>query len=102
MIDANDPPTPHSPLLPACPICNNKDASCKSCGGRGTFRVEQHPSEFVPALAFRVASFADLYLDHGLPVVSGGALDQSNWFVEAASFCVADRERNIADRYGKT
>jgi len=64
--------------------------------------VEQHPCNIVPAAFFRVAAFADAYLDKGLPMVAGGMLDQSNWFAEAATFCVSDRERMIQDKYGKT
>ena len=100
--DENDPPTPESATMAACPMCEQKDAQCKSCGGRGVFRIEQHPREFVPDLAYRVAQIADLYGDHGLPPVAGGSLDQSNWFITAAALCIADHKRIVAERHGKT
>ena len=101
-MDGQDPPSPQSPILVACPVCNRKDPQCPACGGRGEFRVEQDPRARLPRLASRVAQLADLYLDHGLPPVTGGSLSQSNWFVDAAAFCVADRERMIADRYARS
>lgn len=101
MVDFTKPITPSQPILPVCPRCNEKDAACPSCGGRGRFRVEQDPRQTVPASAFRIAAMADLYFDHGLPPIGGGQMDQSNWFLDAAMFCVSDRERMIAQRYGQ-
>jgi hypothetical protein len=41
-----------------------------------------------------------MYIEHGIPLVPGGIMDQSNWFNAAASFCASDRERNLAEHYG--
>ena len=100
--DPNDPPTPASAAMAACPICEQKDAKCKACGGAGTFRIESDPATLVPSLAYRVAQFAELYIENGLPLISGGVIDQSSWFASAAAFCVADRKRIIAEQYGTT
>ena len=101
-VDPNDLPTPQNPLLPACPVCEKADAACRACNGRGVFRVEQDPREIIPRFAYRVAEFAELYLENGVPPVSGGALDQSHWFITAAGLCVADRKRILAEHYGET
>lgn len=89
---------PTEPTLAVCPRCGRKDDDCPSCGGRGTYVIDKNA---VPSIAYRVAQLAEMYLDHGIPPVSGGSLEQSNWFVEAANFVVSDRERMIAERYGK-
>lgn len=101
VLDGHDPPSPRSPLLVICPRCNEKDAECESCGGTGRFRVTDDPRRAVPGMAYQVSHLAELYLDKGLPLVAGGMLDQPAWFVDAASFCVSDRERILGDRYGK-
>lgn len=101
-MDGHEPPTPQTPLLIVCPRCNEKDDACPSCGGRGRLRIEQDPRKSLPHAAFRVAHLAELYHDKGLPMVAGGALDQSAWFVDASTLCVSDRDRILNDRYGKT
>lgn len=100
-LDGHPDPTPQSPILLVCPRCDRKQSDCPSCGGRGTFRVEQHPRQLVPPWVWRVCQLADMYLDHGVPPVGGGSLEQSNWFSEAAMFCIGDRDRILAERYGK-
>ena len=100
LFDMNDPPTPHEPMLAACVACDNRDSQCRTCGGRGTFRVEADPRGSIPSVSFKVCQFADMYIEHGIPLVPGGIMDQSNWFNAAASFCASDRERNLAEHYG--
>jgi len=98
VVDVNDPPTPQSPIKMACPKCGGRDAACEQCGDDGRVSIT---SIDVPAWCFRVASMSDMYIDHGVPAVAGGQLDQSNWFYVAAMFCHASRERILADRYGQ-
>ena len=84
-----------------CPSCDRKRDDCPRCGGRGTLRIESDPTDTIPLWCYRVAEMADHYSEHGLPPVAGGMLDQSSWFADASSLCISDRERNIAERYGK-
>lgn len=101
-LDGQDDPTPQSPVLAICPRCDAKDKRCPYCSGRGTFRIERHPAQLVPAWVWSLCALADLYIEKGLPPIAGGSLDQSSWFVNAAMFIAHDRERILAERYGKT
>ena len=63
-----------------CVYCDGK--GCESCNGTGDTEIKGCPNTFcsdvVPAIEL-------IELFHkGLPPVSGGVLDQANWFIEAA------------------
>lgn len=100
--DPNDPPTEREPAMMACPSCDARDSQCPTCGGVGRLRVTEDPHNTVPLRYFKIAQYAEMYIDNGLPPVAGGTLDQSNWFVSAATFCSNDKDRNLAEQYGKT
>lgn len=65
-----------------CPSCNG--TCCEDCHGKGHFEITGCPSvEFVDTDLVMAIRYADLFRN-GLPPVSGGVSDQSNWFVEFA------------------
>lgn len=73
---------------------------CLACGGNGckqcqngTIKITQCPLEIVTADIWEVIDMASLYLDHGLPPVAGGQLDQTQGFLEAARF-IANEKRS--------
>lgn len=64
---------------------------CTACGGSGCdecqdgyVRVATCPKEWIGTEIWRTMLFSDLY-QKGNPPVAGGALDQTNWFLQ---FCM--------------
>jgi len=70
-------------------VCN--ESGCESCGDKGVFEVDC-PREFVGELAAEI-NIAAMCKD-GIWPVSGGLLDQSNWFVELHQMLNAEQNRN--------
>ena len=62
-----------------CPECEG--FGCELCGGRGDFELSVCPNKFVGEMQ-RMIPFFDLF-ENGTPPISGGALDQSAWFVSS-------------------
>lgn len=77
--------TDTEPIELECPECNG--SGCTECA-QGTIRVIGCPNKYCRPIADAVA-LCDLY-KQGLPPVSGGALDQSVWFVDAQKFLEHD------------
>jgi len=64
---------------------------CTDCGGKGcddcengSVNIEQCPLEIITPDIWEIIDMADLYLEHGLPVVAGGQEDQAKSFMIAA------------------
>jgi hypothetical protein len=64
---------------------------CTDCGGtgcddcvNGKVIIDQCPLEIITSDTWEIIDMADLYLEHGLPVVAGGQLDQCKSFMVAA------------------
>ncbi|MEM9414819.1 MAG: hypothetical protein AAGA29_04990 [Planctomycetota bacterium] len=76
------------PLRVKCPGCNAK--GCGYCGDRGDFAVTKPIPEVVPARLFRLIEMVEMF-EHGAMPVAGGSLDQSAWFVTAATFISSER-----------
>lgn len=77
-----------------CPMCGG--SGCKECND-GRFALTCCPKRFA-AGGYEWVELADM-LDHGLPPVAGGALDQSHAFIEAARF-VWSEQRGWKNRLG--
>lgn len=60
--------------------------------------IEGCPNQFCSGVA-QVATLADLF-NKGMPPVAGGALDQSNSFVEAVRILESEEARAKAEAYG--
>jgi hypothetical protein len=50
------------------------------------------PNQYVDQEAFKIIGLADMY-EKGIPPVSGGSLDQSNWFVEFCRWLWSENSR---------
>jgi hypothetical protein len=66
-----------------CPECGEK--GCDKCDDRGFIPLTSCPNRMVSSELRQVIRLADFY-EKGLPPVAGGALDQSNRFIEACEF----------------
>jgi len=75
----------------SCPVCN--EAGCDYCGTVGTIEITECPQRLAGNDCVDLANLTDIY-EKGLPPVSGGVLDQSNWFVTAAARLMND-EREL-------
>jgi hypothetical protein len=56
---------------------------CVRCGGTGRRLVSGCPLLIVPSEVWTVVEMASLYINHGLPAVAGGQLDQARTFLAA-------------------
>lgn len=59
------------------------ESGCEACQGRGHWRLEVCPLDFVDDETWQLIELAELF-KQGLPPVAGGTLDQAAVFVEAA------------------
>jgi len=72
-----------------CPGCGGK--GCLVCDDKGKIELVGCPLELVTGDIWQVIEYAELY-KKGLPPVPGGALSQTQSFIEAAGFVF--REEN--------
>jgi hypothetical protein len=77
--------TDTEPIEIECPHCNG--SGCSHCA-QGSVRIQGCPNRFCRPIV-DVIGLCDLY-QKGLPPVSGGALDQAVWFVDAQRFLELD------------
>lgn len=77
----SDPPTVEMPVIFECPDCEGTAIECESCNMTGEFKVTCCPNEYVGDVRNAIPLF-DLFAK-GMPPISGGVLDQANWFVAA-------------------
>jgi len=67
---------------------------CTECGGDGCLYCRQTgriyisdcPLVFIPAQTWELIEMAEMYLEHGLPPIAGGQLDQAKGFLDAAGY----------------
>lgn len=64
-----------------CPLCSGQ--GCDECDG-GRYEITQCPKDFVGDL-WDVLGYVDLF-SKGLPPVTGGALEQTRWFLDVSRF----------------
>ena len=81
------------PLLPPRRGGPGGGGQCALCGGTGRLRLTQCPQTAVPCEVWDLWELADLYLEHGLPPVAGGALDQTDSFLTGCRIIQAERGR---------
>ena len=72
-----------------CVACNG--SCCDECKNTGTVDILTCPLEVVTQDVWDLLDHAELYLEHGLPVVAGGQLDQAAGFIEACRFISSER-----------
>lgn len=63
----------------ACP-CNG-DAACRECGGTGTLAVTSCPRKQIEPSIWELLESVS-FAENGLPPVGGGALDQTQAFLD--------------------
>ncbi len=71
-----------------CVICDG--SGCKECNETGNFDVMKCPLLFYSREIDEILAAADLYLDHGLPVVGTCQMDQAYNFTEVCRFVRRD------------
>lgn len=86
----NDKPTCNEPAIIECPACAGK--GCTHCDEVGSFELVECPQDYVDDMVDLVP-FVD-HMDNGCLPVDGGALDQSNWFMDAARRLKSETEAN--------
>lgn len=62
----------------------------------GKIKITQCPLEIITRDIWETIDMANLYLEHGLPAVAGGQLDQAAAFLEAVRF-IANEKRHYED-----
>jgi hypothetical protein len=75
-----------------CPSCFGK--GCEKCDD-GNFFISGCPNKYCNEV-INAVNLIDLF-EKGLPPIAGGSLDQSVWFMEAASFIQAEDSRIKAE-----
>lgn len=86
-----DEGTPDEPHEIDCPECEGR--GCPGCDG-GSLQITGCPQRLVDASMRRLVKYSDLMF-RGLPPTAGGALDQENWFLEAAQRLKHEEDRLI-------
>lgn len=84
-----DCPSQREPARVACPHCEEK--GCDDCGNRGYIQLTSCPQR-ATGDAHAVIEAASLY-EKGLPLVTGGQLDQPSWFLHACRFLWGEQAR---------
>lgn len=67
-----------------CVVCDG--TGCDECGGAGTFDIAACPLTWMDYKTRQFIDLAELYLDHGLPPIAGGSLDQTVSFIDGALY----------------
>lgn len=71
----------------ACVECDER--GCERCGGTGYWRLTECPKKFIGGDIARTANIVTL-CDKGHLPVSGGLLDQTNWFISFWQFLTSE------------
>lgn len=87
--------TPQEPISIECPACNG--AGCTHCND-GHVDILGCPQRECSSIVDAV-ELIDLFRK-GLPPVSGGTLDQSVWFLDAARILEHEEAKLKAEKYG--
>lgn len=88
-----DCPSTLEPLEIACSRCSSR--GCPDCGGTGWIVIDSCPQRWIGRDTIELVECMSLFR-RGLPPVAGGVLDQTHWFVSAASFYQNEYERERA------
>jgi hypothetical protein len=69
-------------------ICSHCGGSgqCPECGDSGVFEITECPLKWIDHETRQFIELAELYLEHGLPPVAGGSLDQTVSFLDGTLF----------------
>lgn len=89
-----DEPGAASPALVECVVCGGDppDAGCDRCGHEGAIEITRCPRRVLPAETQRLMQLLDFASKGQLPV-SGGVLDQTQWFLDCLQFFEAESGR---------
>ena len=85
-----DRPAKNDPLILECPECGG--AGCKECNKKGKIYINDCPLRAIPPETWDFIDMAVLYLEHGLPPIAGGQLDQAKCFLDGAKYVMRLRE----------
>ncbi len=91
-----DKGTDAEPVLIRCPACDG--AGCDRCD-HGDVKINGCPQDECASVVSAIRMF-DLF-EKGLPPISGGVLDQSACFIEAAQLFRSEEEAAKAERNGR-
>jgi hypothetical protein len=67
-----------------CVECGGQ--KCDTCNQTGQITISRCPLETIPASIWEFIEMATLYLEHGLPPVAGGQLNQAKGFLDGTQF----------------
>jgi hypothetical protein len=73
-----------------CLACNGK--GCDECQNKGTINITDCPLEIITLDVWEIIEMANLYIEHGLPPVAGGQLEQTAGFLDAARFITNEKK----------
>lgn len=78
---------------------------CPSCSGAGCDKCQDGYIDFIGCPQQECSSIVDAVelidlFKKGLPPVSGGTLDQSVWFLDAAKYLEHEESKLKAEKYG--
>lgn len=78
-----DENTDHEPTYIDCTECNGSPEGCEHCD-QGKWRPDGLcPNRYCSDVA-PVVRLIEMFNKHGMPPITGGVLDQSAWFINAA------------------
>ena len=63
---------------------------CDECGGVGSVDIADCPMNLIDRRTQEFIEYAELYIDHGLPPVAGGSLDQAASFLAGCRFVAGE------------
>ena len=72
-----------------CVVCNG--SGCDECKKTGSISILECPLKIITPDIWELLDHADLYINHGLPVVVGGQMDQSAGFIDACKFISSEQ-----------
>ena len=79
-------------MFVACPMCNER--GCRHCDNEGHFKITDCPQKQFDQELLQFLDLADLF-EKGVTPITGGALDQSSWFLNGVKFLRS--EENIVE-----
>jgi len=79
----------------ACVACEGRAEDCGTCDGKGIWELSQCPKKFIDSEIWEAIRFAE-FAERGAWPISGGVLDQCQWFVDAEGFISSERARSKA------
>lgn len=80
----------------ACTRCDEN--GCEDCGQLGYVELPGCPKKYAGKEMADLVMYAEL-MQKGLPPVTGGVLDQSASFIEAATFYWSEIDRGRAEQF---